>query len=494
MDTLFYAGLHDELDRALQWVADNLSFNRHYSANVFETTIRQLGGLLGIYSLLKPTLPKKEKDKMTDEEKRRAHQMDRVLEEAVSLGGRLLKSFPPTVTPRQWSESDCSYAEAAEATTDLIERRRQVSRHGLIPTHLKPQDLATHKGTISLGGGGDSFYEYLAKEWILTGQQDALLRAMLLGFLRRLPDVVSKTSRPPSLPQPDWSKTYGDREGRINYGGQGLVYVADLSERGRTKSARMGHLACFLPGMLMLLARTSLVWQPDEPPKAACHDRSFAPACHKIDGAFLERLADELCKTCVSMYFFTQSGLPPEGVRFSDSDIQRDMSQRNTLLRPETVESLAYMIELQGRPHYFTQDRQAKAATSDASGQKEYIFSTVTEEEESAAVREWGVRYRNWTWKIFLAMIKWAKGAHGFSALADPYAVPPRQTNTMESFVIAETFKYFLIAFSPPSTVRLDKLVFNTEAHPLPVLPDGGKCGRVARHKRRSQQTVSETT
>ena len=37
----------------------------------------------------------------------------------------------------------------------------------------------------------------------------------------------------------------------------------------------------------------------------------------------------------------------------------------------------------------------------------------------------------------------------------------------MESFVLAETFKYFYLLFAPPETLDLDKVVFNTEAHPL---------------------------
>jgi hypothetical protein len=37
----------------------------------------------------------------------------------------------------------------------------------------------------------------------------------------------------------------------------------------------------------------------------------------------------------------------------------------------------------------------------------------------------------------------------------------------MESFVFAETFKYFYLVYSPPDTLDFDHIVFNTEAHPL---------------------------
>jgi mannosyl-oligosaccharide alpha-1,2-mannosidase len=39
----------------------------------------------------------------------------------------------------------------------------------------------------------------------------------------------------------------------------------------------------------------------------------------------------------------------------------------------------------------------------------------------------------------------------------------------MESFFLAETLKYFYLLFSDPSVIPLDKYIFNTEAHPLPI-------------------------
>jgi mannosidase alpha-like ER degradation enhancer 2 len=45
--------------------------------------------------------------------------------------------------------------------------------------------------------------------------------------------------------------------------------------------------------------------------------------------------------------------------------------------------------------------------------------------------------------------------------------VTKQQRDEMESFVLAETFKYFYLLFAPPKTLDFDKVVFNTEAHPL---------------------------
>jgi mannosidase alpha-like ER degradation enhancer 2 len=39
--------------------------------------------------------------------------------------------------------------------------------------------------------------------------------------------------------------------------------------------------------------------------------------------------------------------------------------------------------------------------------------------------------------------------------------------NSMESFLFAETFKFFYLSFAEPSVLDFDGVIFNTEAHPL---------------------------
>ena len=41
----------------------------------------------------------------------------------------------------------------------------------------------------------------------------------------------------------------------------------------------------------------------------------------------------------------------------------------------------------------------------------------------------------------------------------------------METFFLGETLKYFYLLFADDSVVPLDKYVFNTEAHPFPIIP-----------------------
>ena len=44
-------GLKDEYAEAREWVTNELTFNKHRDVNLFEITIRALGGLLSAYNI-----------------------------------------------------------------------------------------------------------------------------------------------------------------------------------------------------------------------------------------------------------------------------------------------------------------------------------------------------------------------------------------------------------------------------------------------------------
>jgi len=53
----------------------------------------------------------------------------------------------------------------------------------------------------------------------------------------------------------------------------------------------------------------------------------------------------------------------------------------------------------------------------------------------------------------------------GYAALES--VVTKKRKDRMESYVLAETFKYFYLLFAPPETLDFKQVVFNTEAHPI---------------------------
>jgi mannosidase alpha-like ER degradation enhancer 2 len=73
--------------------------------------------------------------------------------------------------------------------------------------------------------------------------------------------------------------------------------------------------------------------------------------------------------------------------------------------------------------------------------------------------------YRRMGEKMFDDFVKYCRADSGYAALAD--VVTKQQLDEMQSFVLAETFKYFYLLFASPETLQLDKVIFNTEAHPV---------------------------
>jgi hypothetical protein len=73
--------------------------------------------------------------------------------------------------------------------------------------------------------------------------------------------------------------------------------------------------------------------------------------------------------------------------------------------------------------------------------------------------------YREMGRVLFDDFVRYTRTDAGFAALDD--VVSKRKADDMESFVLAETFKYFYLLYAPPDTVDLSQVVLNTEAHPL---------------------------
>ena len=71
---------------------------------------------------------------------------------------------------------------------------------------------------------------------------------------------------------------------------------------------------------------------------------------------------------------------------------------------------------------------------------------------------------------LMQALEKSCRVENGYSGLKDVYNVHSFKDDIQQSFFIAETLKYLYLLFSDDSVIPLDQWVFNTEAHPLPVM------------------------
>lgn len=67
--------------------------------------------------------------------------------------------------------------------------------------------------------------------------------------------------------------------------------------------------------------------------------------------------------------------------------------------------------------------------------------------------------------ELFRDFVKYCKTDEGYAALKS--VVTKEKSDSMQSFLFAETFKYFYLLFAPPGTLSFDRVIFNTEAHPI---------------------------
>ncbi|GAA5879470.1 hypothetical protein JCM16303_003213 [Sporobolomyces ruberrimus] len=435
LDSLWIADMKEEYQRARDWI-----------------TIRVLGGLLSAFHL------SGEQDVM-------------LLEKATDLGNRLLPAFEtPSGLPLSFvnlaqrkglaDADNHGLVSVAEAGTlqlefkylseltgnpvywDKVEKAMEVigkapSKDGLVPIFMRPDTGHFIPSDIRLGSRGDSYYEYLLKQYLQTNRTEEVYREMhdkSIGGIKAW--LVKK------------SKGVG-KEGK-----GGLVYTAELQPRKNrmgevefVEVPKQDHLVCFLSASLLLSASTS-------------PDLSASLALPPLESEFSERdqddwyLGKELLRTCVDTYFSSKTGLAPEIVNFH--------TPHNARTRPTSPS------EPPNR-EWFINSRQLTAPEPPIDARN--ILRPETVESLFVAFRVTGDPiYREWGWKIFEAFEKHCRlPGGGFASIRDVDKVPVEFEDRMETFWISETLKYLLLLFSGPEVIPLDRYVFNTEAHPLPV-------------------------
>uniref|UniRef100_A0A8D0GWH1 alpha-1,2-Mannosidase n=1 Tax=Sphenodon punctatus TaxID=8508 RepID=A0A8D0GWH1_SPHPU len=404
LDTLYIMEMRDEFKEAKEWVEKNLDFNVNAEISVFEVNIRFVGGLLSAYYLSGEEIFRKK---------------------AVELGEKLLLAFnTPTGIPwallniksgigRNWPWASGGSSILAEFGTlhlefihlshlsgnplfaeKVMNIRKVLNRldkpEGLYPNYLNPSSGQWGQHHVSIGGLGDSFYEYLLKAWLMSDKTDEEGKKMYYDAVQSIENhLIRKSSG-------------------------GLTYIAEW--KGGLLEHKMGHLTCFAGGMFVLGA-------------------NGAPA--DKTGHHIE-LGAEIARTCHESYDRTSTKLGPEAFRF-DGGVEAIATRQNEkyyILRPEVIETYMYMWR-------FTHDP----------------------------------KYRQWGWEAVEALEKYCRIDGGYSGLRDVYSNRQSHDDVQQSFFLSETLKYLYLLFSEDDLLPFEHWVFNTEAHPLPVLhrEDGKK-------------------
>lgn len=364
LDTLWLAGLHKEFAEGEKWVS-NLQLEplgHEVRTSFFEITIRGLAGLLSAYALS-------------------GHQV--LLDKAKLLGDRLLKAFPQPgerqghvwpveymdvhnpddqeVTPSfrdtsaladvgsnvlefdylSQATGDPSYKLAADGVMNKLVAVSDSMQEPLLPLEIDPyaaDDFKTPQ--VSVGAMGDSYYEYLLKNYIQSGFQKQNLLSTWKAAMREMKDHLLFESP------------------------QGFTYIATKAARDGPGTYHivdpgMEHLSCYVGGMLAMASY-------------------FVPANEAED--WWLPTAIEITKTCYEMYRISPTGLAPDTVYFDEQGMQA--ADRNYRLRPETLEALFYLHRITGDATYQEWSWKIFQAIKDTT-KTQYGFATVNDVMES---------------------------------------------------------------------------------------------------------------
>ncbi|OQO07459.1 hypothetical protein B0A48_07156 [Cryoendolithus antarcticus] len=453
LDTLMLMNLTTELTHARQWVQHNLTYDQDHDVNTFETTIRMLGGLLSAHYLSTQFEGKYApvSDGLSD---------DLYVEKATDLADRLLGAYDSNsgvpyasvnLHTRKGipSHDDAGASSTAEATSLQLEMKYLAKLTGEVnywtrsehvmkvvddngsPSGLLPIFIYADQGTfrgnnIRLGSRGDSYYEYLIKQYLQTSLQEPVYQAMWNESLNGVKQHLLTYSSPSNF----------------------TILAERPSGLDHDITAKMDHLVCFMPGTIALATTNGL------PLAQARKLPSWGPQQEED-----MRLAAELTKTCWGMYKATSTGLAPEIAHFhlhSPPQMYKPFTwpESPSLEGPSTAETFA------GKEDFDIKSADLHNLQRPETVETLFYMWRITGEE----------KYRTWGWEMFQAFVEHTavKDGTGFTSIANVNHIPAVGRDNMESFWLAETLKYFYLLFSSDDILPLTDVVFNTEAHAFP--------------------------
>ncbi|KAJ3516941.1 hypothetical protein NLJ89_g815 [Agrocybe chaxingu] len=427
LDTMLLMGLKEEYVRGLEIVKSvDFTTSTQY-VPYFETIIRYLGGLLSAYALSKDSILIQRAEDMVkrldpafntptgipffsvDVENQQGQGAEvGILAEISSL--QLEYTYLAKLTGKFEYYNRSATINRLFANTDLKDTG------GMLPVSwnlISGKPLDTH---LSVGAQADSAHEYLLKLYLLTGKTD---RASL--------EMYNLKSLGIDLQQLGNERLYG-------YAGKGYRQLADYNLKDIHMWAAEG------------LAQTCYLTYADSPTGLGPDEMMIKytnpeGTWTRVDGDWKKK-SDQTHLWMEAVDRWKNSG--SRGVapglaekkriistaedRWKGVPNGRDYMLRKSgyLLRPETVESL-------------------------------YLLWRITGDS----------KWRERGWAIFEAIEKTTRTASGYASLYSVETGGP--DDSMPSYFLAETLKYLYLMCLDDDPISLDKWVFNTEAHPLPV-------------------------
>ncbi|KAB5578289.1 glycoside hydrolase family 47 protein [Coniochaeta sp. 2T2.1] len=425
LDTLWIMGLYSEFYEAVA-AAVAIDFGNRTSIDVPEATTRHLGGLLAAYDLSgEPALLQKARELgdllylAFDTPNRMPSSVlelrdarfgrQRAGTDAPKTGVGRLASLSLEFTRLAQLTGDDFYYDAVARVAEVLQRAQARSTlPGVWPVRM---DFRQEDGAAvekSEWFAVSPLYETLAKMYLLLGGRRGAEHHKTM--YRRAIDVVARHLLfRPMLP-----------------GGEDVLFtgIAHAGDDGVvTLLPDVQHWNCFLGGVVALGAKLF-----DEPEHALTSER--------------------LTRGCAWAYGSTTTGLTPEsfallkcpslepcpwdeelwqrrGNNSSPKGITRVVVPRYRL-KPETIESL-------------------------------FVLYRTTGQEDLPDI----------AWSLFNAVAKATETEFGHATVKNATGDFLEWEDSMDSFWMSETLKYFYLMFSPPDHISLDDYVFSTRAHPF---------------------------
>ena len=432
LDTMMLMNLTSELTHSRQWIHESLTYDQDHDVNTFETTIRMLGGLLSAHYLSTafPGVYAPVEDGLTD---------DLYIEKATDLADRLLGAYETesgvpyaSINLKTHkgipSHMDGGASSTAEATSlqlemkylakltgedmywDTVENVMKIvddnnPTDGLVPIFIQAETGAFRTDNIRLGSRGDSYYEYLIKQYLQTSRQEPVYQAMWNESLAGIKKHLITYS------YPDNFTVLAERP-------QGIA---------QKMTPKMDHLVCFLPGTVALATTGGL------PLAEARRQPNWGPQQDED-----MNLAAELMNTCWGMYKATPLGLAGEITHFNlrpKELMYEDFTPEDRPHSPLNFDKILPGHDFAGRDDFIVRGGDAHNLQRPETVESLFYMWRITGEE----------RYREWGWEMFQSFVRWSAvpDGTGFSSIASVMQNPPVLRDNMESFWLVCIFPFF---------------------------------------------------
>jgi mannosyl-oligosaccharide alpha-1,2-mannosidase len=302
------------------------------------------------------------------------------------------------------------YFDTVQRIANIMEEQQNKTKlPGMWPleTNVRIPDL-TKGTTFSIGAMSDSAYEYLPKTFALLGGV-GYARSYQKMYAYSVDTIINYLLYRPMVP--------GDADIAM----AGIVHANNPSSPSQEPNGQ--HLSCFLGGMMALGGRLT---------------------GNQTHVDFGRRLADG----CIWAYQNSPHGIMPEWFKLSACPTLEKCEWNETEWRAQAQD---------GRPFGFTDISDTRYILRPEAIESVFILYRITGDP----------KLQDAAWDMFQAIDNKTRTEFGNAAIADITRQDSPMDDSMESFWMAETLKYFYLIFSEPELISLDDFVFNTEAHPF---------------------------